>query len=774
MSNFYELQELDLSSNKIKDIQIIQKLTNLRSLNLSNNHINLFSSQILEALFKLYSLNIEENPVENIPKENFTTLNRNSISNIHGYFNSLKKGEQRNNEVKLIIVGNTTSGKTSLVKFLQHRKFEEKQSSTHGIELNRWEAPNTSPTLKVNIWDFGGQEYYHATHRLFLDDHAVYLLVWNVDTNEQKSKSTDIYINGEKQKLFLEHFPYSYWLDNIRYYAPNSKVLIVQSKTDVQKIKLIPDDYFASPYNLQVPSYSLSIKEASKNILKTDNEYWLDYHTFENKLIKYLQEDATKYSIGINWIKIRDAIREFTNAKLWMTYSEFELFCRKIDPTIEMISLVRYLSGAASTILYYESDVKLRNIVFLNPQWVIDVIYDILDYTVQSNNGEFTRDHVEDVLQKKDIAPLTDSFIELMKKDRFELIFEKPMSKDVYIAPQYLPETFNDQKILNQLRPESYICFTLHFPHFIPKSIFIKFMVYNGKLSDDVYWKYGIVLGKSNDRIIVECDFGNRLIEVQIADNSHAKSSAHKMFDTLWQLSSKKPDIEVSIDRINYVTISKLEKYLQNSVNSEIESVQGNMVSINDFAHLFGREKLKERKKEATEEPVTILKEMRNQQKIIKVFLASSHELLNDREQFEIFINRENKEYIKQNIFLELNIWEDFIDAVSKTRLQDEYNKVIRECDIFISLFSTKVGLYTAEEFNTAFSQFQASDKPFIYTYFKSTDVNLMNLNKNDLMSLWDFQEKLKALGHFPSNYTSIDELKFAFKNQLIKIIPKL
>ncbi len=61
---------------------------------------------------------------------------------------------------------------------------------------------------------------------------------------------------------------------------------------------------------------------------------------------------------------------------------------------------------------------------------------------------------------------------------------------------------------------------------------------------------------------------------------------------------------------------------------------------------------------------------------IVKIFLASSSELKSDREQFEILINRENKEYIKKNIFLELVIWEDFLDVMSQTRLQDEYSEL--------------------------------------------------------------------------------------------------
>src|SRR5258705_13033539 len=40
--------------------------------------------------------------------------------------------------------------------------------------------------------------------------------------------------------------------------------------------------------------------------------------------------------------------------------------------------------------------------------------------------------------------------------------------------------------------------------------------------------------------------------------------------------------------------------------------------------------------------------------KIIKLFLASSSELKNEREQFEIFINRENNNLIQQKQFIRL------------------------------------------------------------------------------------------------------------------------
>ncbi|MEN8447099.1 MAG: hypothetical protein ABG776_19035 [Cyanobacteria bacterium J06555_13] len=100
----------------------------------------------------------------------------------------------------------------------------------------------------------------------------------------------------------------------------------------------------------------------------------------------------------------------------------------------------------------------------------------------------------------------------------------------------------------------------------------------------------------------------------------------------------------------------------------------------------------------------------------IKLFLASSSELKADRDQFEIFIYRRCKAWANE-IFLHLDKWEDFSDAMSLEGLQGEYNRVVRDCDIFVLLVQNKVGQYTAEEFEQAYKQFAATGKkPLIFT----------------------------------------------------------
>src|SRR5262249_28588646 len=85
---------------------------------------------------------------------------------------------------------------------------------------------------------------------------------------------------------------------------------------------------------------------------------------------------------------------------------------------------------------------------------------------------------------------------------------------------------------------------------------------------------------------------------------------------------------------------------------------------------------------------------------LMRIFLASSAELREDRDAFDLYFRQQNDQLRKKGGYLEIVRWESFLDAMSDTRLQDEYNKAIRDCDIFVCLFFTKTGKFTEEEFD--------------------------------------------------------------------------
>ncbi len=149
--------------------------------------------------------------------------------------------------------------------------------------------------------------------------------------------------------------------------------------------------------------------------------------------------------------------------------------------------------------------------------------------------------------------------------------------------------------------------------------------------------------------------------------------------------------------------------------------------------------------------------------KKIKIFLASSNELKAERDQFEIEIYRKCKNWFEKGTFLHLNIWEDLSARMSVTGSQSEYNKYVKEADLFVFLAYTKVGMYTAEEFEHAFGQFKSAQKPFIFTYFKSTPENTQD-------SLQDFKKKLSELKHFYANFKDFNDLWNQFNKELDRL----
>ncbi len=149
----------------------------------------------------------------------------------------------------------------------------------------------------------------------------------------------------------------------------------------------------------------------------------------------------------------------------------------------------------------------------------------------------------------------------------------------------------------------------------------------------------------------------------------------------------------------------------------------------------------------------------------IKIFLASSNELKTERDQFEIQIYRKTKAWFDNGVFLDLNIWEDMSARMSVTGSQSEYDKFVKDADLFVFLAYTKVGMYTAEEFENAFGQFNSTKKPFIYTYFKTPPDNV---TVDD--SLPVFKKKLSDLKHFYSNFNDFNDLWNQFNKELDRL----
>lgn len=46
---------------------------------------------------------------------------------------------------------------------------------THGIGISQWPVTIGKDTVRLHVWDFGGQEIQHATHQFFLTRSEVFM-----------------------------------------------------------------------------------------------------------------------------------------------------------------------------------------------------------------------------------------------------------------------------------------------------------------------------------------------------------------------------------------------------------------------------------------------------------------------------------------------------------------------------------------------------------------------------------------------------------------------
>jgi hypothetical protein len=153
--------------------------------------------------------------------------------------------------------------------------------------------------------------------------------------------------------------------------------------------------------------------------------------------------------------------------------------------------------------------------------------------------------------------------------------------------------------------------------------------------------------------------------------------------------------------------------------------------------------------------------------KSIKIFIASSSELKEDRDAIELHLLRMNEKFRRQGFVVNVLRWENFLDDMSETRLQDEYNKAIKECDVYLSLFKTQIGNFAEEEFDLAHAAFIKTGKPLISVYFFCAEVPGVESAIVDLNSLWSFQKRLSDLGHHQATYTTTEDLCLRFGSQL-------
>ncbi len=579
LKNLVKLQKLFITSTRVSDLSALKNLGELQELNISYTQVRDLSplKNIIEKKIPIgwkdyrYGILIKDCRITNPPRYIITQGNEAILR----YWQELENKETiTNNQTKLIFVGNSRAGKTSLWQFLKDKIYNAQADSTHGIKTEIWDTETLgtedNQNLAAHIWDFGGQEYYHATHRLFLADNAVYVLVWEQNSNFQGVKSETFKLdddsNEEPDTVELEHFPTSYWLENIQYFAgKHCPVLIVQNKVDEEALKA---NYTEGGQNLP-DCFHLSVQNAfafqqGRQDLEESN---MDFQKFKLRLLKELRKNATAFKLVKYYAQVREALEAKAKDTEYIAVSELKDIALQFDETPDLENLLAYLKSFTNTVLYFPQNEVLKDRLYLNPTHISRDIYKILNKQVRGNNGKFDVTHIKTRLNLTDDQE-AERFVALMRE--FDLIFEKKRSiKGVttrqFITPQYLPKKEDlpdDISFLIEGYSFETACM-IQFKSFVPRSLMLRFITKKGEFANqEMYWRNGIIYKSPTTQSMIKVEYDHEALTFTICVQDKDKQTVdmQNIVEQFVKLENSDENIKISNDGKLYVDLRTIRK----------------------------------------------------------------------------------------------------------------------------------------------------------------------------------------------------------------------
>ena len=501
MGKLQQLQELYLANNQISNLpHEIGNLSRLRVLDLSRNYLSSLPNE-MSRLKNLKSnhggaewnkgLNLKGNRF-NVPDEVLGREPASIIQFIHDLQASKKNKPLY--EAKLIFIGSGFVGKTSLINMVTEGHFDTNEKLTDGIEIRDWQIRRGRDEIKLHVWDFGGQEIMHATHKFFMTSRSAYVLVSN-------PRAEDKYGDSELE----------YWLKLIRSYAGNVPIVVAINKCETHKVSIprgeIKDKYpnvvgfveTSCANNVGIGELKRMIRRAISQLKHIDDLLPQSYFDIKARLEEHNED--------------------------YIQYDDYERICKEVDPDFKgnsMHTLVNLLHDLG-VMLNFSEDRRLRDTQVLNPEWVTKGVYQIISsHRLVKKRGILTVREISRLLDVEKYPSQRERFYIMDIMERFELAYQMPDVRDTYFIPGAFP--IDRPKKLNwSTKNEEHLYFQYHYD-VMPSSIMSRFIVkVHPFIRGRDYWRNGVILKKGNCNALVKADPNERRIYIEIVGKSNKR-----------------------------------------------------------------------------------------------------------------------------------------------------------------------------------------------------------------------------------------------------------
>jgi internalin A len=422
----------------------------------------------------------------------------NVIDKVRAHFADLRRGQVEDAELKLFVLGNGGVGKTQACRRLSQLPYDDTIPTTHGIQLGEFSMHLEGPhPVQVRFWDFGGQDVYHGTHALFLQGHAVFVVLWGPDDEGG---------GNEVDSVTDRNHPLAYWLDYIRGLAgTQSPVLVVQGRCDQPRQRRRPPPVPTDDFD-----YLKCLEFSARTDLGLD---LLIAHVKEG--VRNLLDDRPLHRIGVGRAEVRHRLRAMLEEDQalppeqrrhrTLTREAFRQLCSENGKVSDPDALLDFLHR--SGVVFYRPGLFEDRIV-LDQSWAREAIYTLLDrqrtLPYLARDGRFTRKLLGDLVWQGHSPGEQETFLGIMQSCGLcfrarNLSGDPARAEWEYIAPDLLPAWSGVQdQLFGRLRdtpPTAQATVSYSFLH---EGILRAFLSRIGERASDaaVYWKYGCWFGE--------------------------------------------------------------------------------------------------------------------------------------------------------------------------------------------------------------------------------------------------------------------------------------
>jgi internalin A len=503
-----ELSVLTLNGNQLSELPPeIGRLSQLQILILEGNRLRELPES-LRGFEKLKYLLLHGNEALELPGEVLgPTWSQSATSNppakpraiLDYYFSRRIEGEAPMREVRLLLVGRGRVGKTSLLKALRGEKPDRGEKETPGITVQPLELKCKKGTATGHVWDFGGQEFLHGTHQIFLAERCVYLLVlegrdgnWETETD--------------------------YWIRFIQSFGGDSPVIVVLTK------------YAEHPFSID----RVQLQERCPQIVGFVETDAFTRHGI-TKLMTLLKQTVNEMPdvwLGVSkkWHRIKEQLTRMN--KSFLEYEDYQKLCQDsgLEDAGHQDSLAQTMHRLGIALNFREHH-RLRETCVLKPEWVTEAIYGLIRFVQKKDcHGVMQKAWMPLALKRSKYPIDKHNFVlELMQK--FEVAFQLDGTA-TWLIPELLRE--EQPAEFKEFRGPKVQRLRFSYPDAMPPGLLPRFIVRTHEMSaahPNWRWRSGVVLQWQKAQALVRLNRIERRTEVAVIGGS--RDDQQSLFDLI-------------------------------------------------------------------------------------------------------------------------------------------------------------------------------------------------------------------------------------------------